>query len=808
MRTLLEGRGRISMVDALEQRRLLSNGVSWNEFYTPADIARFEAPRQRNPGNPTPVPDGITPGPNAPVVSGTIEGVGFDTNASTAGFYSIPSDTHGAAGPNHVMNVTNYTVEWYTKAGALQNRLRLGRNSSTAAGSFFEPLAPANALFDPKVLWDQHNNRFVVVALEYRDTARGDSVNSSRILLAVSDDADPNGTWFYTQTNSVLNVGGVNRWADYPSFGMDASNLYVTCNMFGFGAGSGAGSRLWIFPKSTFYSGTPATFPTYNVFNPGTAAGIGSIFAAAPAHSFGSLPAGVGTYLVTAGLSSGATDFLSVITVSSGASPTFTNTYLNLGDITNGNLPGAPQLGSATTIEAGDTRIQTIIARNNNLYVAHTINPSSGTDVGQATVRYYRLSTSGSISVAETGNIGGESISAGAHTYYPSLAVNNAGDIAINFCFSSPTTFAGLAYTVRQNGVDPSGVPQPPTIYADGIAAYVRQFNGGRNRWGDYTAITVDPANESRFWAYGVYALAQGTVINGENGRWGSRWGNFFVAGTPPLAPSTPDLTNASDSGSSTFDNITNINTPTFTGTAEIGVNIAILFNGVSVATGTADTSGNWTVTIPARADGTYVVTAVASNTSGPSQPSGPVSVVIDTVAPTTAFSFTRSPAQSVSYTFSESFASGSTLSLTNTSAGGTFATNPVTVSAVTLRFDVIGNALTDGRYTASLTGVTDLAGNAALPPTSPSTFRFLRADFNGDFSVNFSDLLILAQNYNLTGTNNLNGDADYNGSTGFNDLLILAQTYNTSLLSTATRSTAGAPPRGKRTRTAVVSVL
>ena len=54
-----------------------------------------------------------------------------------------------------------------------------------------------------------------------------------------------------------------------------------------------------------------------------------------------------------------------------------------------------------------------------------------------------------------------------------------------------------------------------------------------------------------------------------------------MVDNTAPAAPSRPDLTTASDSGSDTTDNLTNIATPTFTGTAEAGATVKILVDGV-----------------------------------------------------------------------------------------------------------------------------------------------------------------------------------------------------------------------------------
>ena len=53
-------------------------------------------------------------------------------------------------------------------------------------------------------------------------------------------------------------------------------------------------------------------------------------------------------------------------------------------------------------------------------------------------------------------------------------------------------------------------------------------------------------------------------------------------------APSTPDLTAASDLGASNSDNITNDNTPTFTGTALAGSTVTIYDGSTAVGSGIA----------------------------------------------------------------------------------------------------------------------------------------------------------------------------------------------------------------------------
>jgi hypothetical protein len=54
-----------------------------------------------------------------------------------------------------------------------------------------------------------------------------------------------------------------------------------------------------------------------------------------------------------------------------------------------------------------------------------------------------------------------------------------------------------------------------------------------------------------------------------------------------------------------------------------------------------------------------------------------------------------------------------------------------------------------------------------------------LPGDANLDGSVNFNDLLLLAQNYGQTDRDWFTGDFSLDGETGFTDLLALAQNYN-----------------------------
>ena len=104
---------------------------------------------------------------------------------------------------------------------------------------------------------------------------------------------------------------------------------------------------------------------------------------------------------------------------------------------------------------------------------------------------------------------------------------------------------------------------------------------------------------------------------------------------TAPSAPSTPDLAAGSDSGSFNTDNNTSDTTPTFTGTAEANSIVKFFVAGVQVGSGVADGGGNYSVTVNAMADGTFVFTSTATDAAGnTSVASGGLTVTVDTTAP------------------------------------------------------------------------------------------------------------------------------------------------------------------------------
>ena len=143
-----------------------------------------------------------------------------------------------------------------------------------------------------------------------------------------------------------------------------------------------------------------------------------------------------------------------------------------------------------------------------------------------------------------------------------------------------------------------------------------------------FTALTFDAGNTTGTFTLSISAPST------ENGNTATATVPYTLTINSGLAaPSTPDLTTASDSGTSNSDNITNDNTPTFTGTALAGSTVTIYDGATAVGSGFATTSGTYSIATSALSDGTHTITA--KDTAGITSPaSGSLSVTIDTIAP------------------------------------------------------------------------------------------------------------------------------------------------------------------------------
>ncbi len=502
-----------------------------------------------------------------------------DNITLTGGSLFIPPDSHGAAGLNHICHVVNVSIDCTDKTTGTSVT---GFPASLA--SFFSGLGasgPATATFDPKIVYDHFEDRFVVITLE-RLTSPS---NASYLFVAVSDDGDPTGTWTLHRQDVQRTLSGNDCWFDYPGFSVDDDVIYVTGNMFRFSDNAFcSGVELVIVEKgagaSGFYDGNAAVVRRFDV---GTLVPGAIASTMQPALMFGEPPAPpapateVGTFLTMySGLSNGTTESLQVIRIDDPLSmtPTANRQLINVGDIDNtaASLPNAPQMDdgagapTAIDIETNDRRALDAVWRSDHLYLTAQVVPGSGTDMGQVTARWFDFNTStlAAVTSSDGGNLGGEDIATGAHTFFPSVAVNSALELAFGFSASVGTMFAGAYFTGRTPS-DAAGTVRSSSTLQAGTATYVRTFGGSRNRWGDYSATVLDPGattsltDDYDFWAINQAAITRGNATSGpEDGRWGEFLGLF-----PSLVRNTTSISGmdgwrllASPIQSATVDNL------------------------------------------------------------------------------------------------------------------------------------------------------------------------------------------------------------------------------------------------------------
>jgi hypothetical protein len=254
-----------------------------------------------------------------------------------------------------------------------------------------------------------------------------------------------------------------------------------------------------------------------------------------------------------------------------------------------------------------------------------------------------------------------------------------------------------------------------------------------------------------------------------------------------PPVPAAPDLAAGSDHGQFNNDNVTNDNTPTFTGAGAVPGNvIRIVTGGFQVGGAVVAADGTWSVTTVPLDDGVRQFAARQENGFGTSGHSPPLTVTIDTVAPVISnpqFDYARSPhvlRLSVSENVGWSVAPAD-FELANLTNPGTVNVSPAFqpgANLLTLTFPGVP-VLPDARYRLTVRdagpgdGVRDVAGNAAAQ--FAHVFTFLRGDANGDGRVNLQDFNILAANFGQSPRDFTQGDFNYDDVVNLQDFNVLA---------------------------------
>jgi hypothetical protein len=426
--------------------------------------------------------------PNDLVVDGTVldtpraRGMGntFDAISDT-GF--IPPDPSLAVGPEHIVQVVNSSIAFFNKGGSLLFQAPLGSDGNPG---FLEDVGAGDFAFDPKAFYDHISERFVIVVLEvYGFDPNDPRDDASFVTIAVSDDDDPNGTWFKYRTNALTAIGDELFWWDYPGFGYDEDAWYVNCNLFNidfFGDPGFAGVGYRIFDKNAMLNGEPAVFSTLRDANAFSMQGTSHYGENQVPYFFGFNNSN--TMRVSA--------IEDPIT-----NPSVVSTTVSVPAIGTPNFAQTAGGGSLDTVRL---RIMNVHWRDGSLYGAHAIGIGS-----RNVARWYEINTnnwpaSGNVTLAQSGNVdlGGD-----IHTFFPAIMSNDLGEVAMVMGRTAPDELISFIATARAAN-DPAGfMGQPIELGVSPVAFYdIEGF-----RWGDYYDIALDPSDGVTFWGTGQIQL-------------------------------------------------------------------------------------------------------------------------------------------------------------------------------------------------------------------------------------------------------------------------------------------------------------
>lgn len=147
-----------------------------------------------------------------------------------------------------------------------------------------------------------------------------------------------------------------------------------------------------------------------------------------------------------------------------------------------------------------DRRVFNATVRNGRIFVA---NHAALVANGPAGAVWYEIDVSGSApALVQSGRI---AATGSASTFFPAVAVNDGGSMAIVYGRSSPTLHPLLEVAGRLP-CDPPGTVGASSV----IASSTTSPSGANKRWGDYFSATVDPVDGRTFWVIGEVQVASG----------------------------------------------------------------------------------------------------------------------------------------------------------------------------------------------------------------------------------------------------------------------------------------------------------
>jgi len=595
---------------------------------------------------------------------------------------SAPPDTNMAVG-------TTQFVQWVNSSFAIFNKstgaLITGPTAGNALWSGFGGGCQTNNDGDIVVEYDSMANRWVFSQF---------SVSTTPFLqcVAVSTTSDATGT--YNRYSFQYS-----NFPDYPKMGIWPDGYYETYNMFNGTTNAFVGADACAFDRNAMLNGQPATQVCFQ-----QSSSIGGLL---PSDLDGATlpPAGSPNYLMFFG-SNNLNLFKFHVDFSTPANSTFTGpTVIPVAAFTalcNGGTC-VPQSGTAQQLDSLADRLMFRLAYRNfgtheSLVVNHSV--VAGSSGG---VRWYEIQNPGGTpTVAQQSTFAPDS----KYRWMGSMAMDQAGDLAVGYSVSSSTSFPSIAFSGRTPS-DPTSTLEAETSIVAGTGSQT----GGLNRWGDYSTMHIDPSDDCTFWYTTEYLKTSGSF------NWNTRIANFKFpncGGTPDFSLSASPASVTVTQGSSGSSTITVTPSGGFTGSVTLSA--SGLPAGVTASFDTNPTTSTSVVTLSASSTATTgTATVTITGTSGSLTHTTTISLTVNAPA-APDFSLSASPASltvkqgtsgssTITVTPSNGFTGSVTLSNSALPSGVTasFGTNPTTSTSV-LTFTASSTATT-GTSTITITG-------------------------------------------------------------------------------------------------------
>jgi hypothetical protein len=491
-----------------------------------------------------------------PSISGSaFYGLAYDSSQG-----ATPPDTIVAAGPNHVVEAVNDNLFFGSKA-TLPNSLS---GTVQSFDSFFPGFTHSifgldDVISDPSVNYDAATGKWIISILDI------DLQNDKGYLnIAVSNTNDPTGSWTKFQLDLTDGHGplipgnaGLTLWGDFDRFGSSADAYVWTVKMFSFSSGGIDQNSLFdhvqviAVDKSNLSNVNTVDLPSWDsttstitnenllpVRMDGPTAADGMWFAEETNYGTSSGQASALRLVHVADmLTATSSDFKNY----TGNVPLYQFTFVpdsstggnhpwNNGDTNNNALQaGSSAYPNPGLIDTNDTRIDSAVWRtvNGQQHLVLTQTVEDPADPTTAKARWYDFNTTGAnnpsvaVPLYQSGEI---NPGAGVFTYFPSAAIDPAGDIGMTYLESAANEL--LTMYVTGKALNESGMETGAAVINDSPDAGP---DGSPHRAGDYSGTVVDinsaGAPTNSFWSANEYA---------SSGVWATVLDNFSISNPVP----------------------------------------------------------------------------------------------------------------------------------------------------------------------------------------------------------------------------------------------------------------------------------